>query len=81
MSTCNWDAIHGFVSPGEYERFLLWLSAQVDAEVAETVQVTNPSADLIYGVEERWYRCKASGQTWRLVSPQAPYRGAWEPIG
>lgn len=78
MNSCNWEAIHGFESPGEYKRFCLWLSAQVDAGIAETVSAGKRSDDLIFGLDEMWYRCKASGEVWRLIAPQAPFRGLWD---
>lgn len=81
MNSCNWEAIHGFESPGEYKRFFSWLSDQVESGLVESVPVIKPSDDLIFGLEERWYRCKASGETWRLVTPQAPFRGLWGPLG
>lgn len=80
MSSCNWEAIHGFESPCEYKRFCSWLSDQVSSGLVESVPLIEPSGDLIFGLEERWYRCKASGETWRLVAPQAPFRGLWGPI-
>ena len=80
MNLCNWEGIHGFESPGEYTRFCSWLSAQVDAGLAECIPVSRPSDDLIFGVEERWYRCIASGDVWRLVAPQAPFRGVWQEL-
>jgi hypothetical protein len=81
MNSCNWEVIHGFESPREYRRFCSWLSDQVDAGLVECVPITEPSEDLIFGLEERWYRCKASAETWRLVAPQAPFRGLWGPVG
>jgi hypothetical protein len=80
MNSCNWEAIHGFESPGEYRRFCLWLAEQVDAGLVECMQVTKPSDDLIFGLDERWYQCKASGEMWRLVAPQSPFRGMWGPV-
>ena len=77
MNACDWEAIHGFESPGEYRRFCSWLAAQVNAGSVEEVPVTRPSDDLISGLDEKWYRCKASGDVWRLVAPQAPFRGLW----
>jgi hypothetical protein len=80
MNMCNWEAIHGFESPGEYKRFCSWLSDQIDAGLVEGIPVTKQSGDLIFGLDVRWYRCKASEEVWRLVAPQAPFKGAWEPI-
>ncbi|XQU71700.1 hypothetical protein OJJOAM_004489 [Cupriavidus sp. H18C1] len=77
MSSRNWEAIHGFESPGEYGRFRVWLEAQVDAGLVEPVSVSQPSSDLIFGVEEHWYRCKITGELWRLIAPEPPLRGFW----
>ncbi|MFC4423196.1 hypothetical protein [Cupriavidus pampae] len=80
MNACNWEIVHGFESPDEYRRFCSWLMAQVDAGLVEIEQVTASSDDLISGLEEHWYRCKESGETWRVVAPEAPFRGFWGPI-
>ncbi len=80
MNSCNWETIHGFESLGEYRRFCAWLSMQVNDSLIESVPVTKTSRDLIFGLEEHWYRCKASGEIWRLVAPQAPFRGLWGPV-
>lgn len=77
MNLCNWEAIQGFESPGEYRRFCTWLAEQIESGLVESVPVIEPSNDLIFGLEEIWYRCKASGEVWRLVAPQAPFRGSW----
>lgn len=77
MNSCGWESIHGFESPREYARFCAWIAAQVDAGEFEQVPVSEPSSDLIFGVEERWYRCKTSGEVWRLVAPEPPFRGLW----
>jgi hypothetical protein len=80
MNSCNWEAIHEFDSLGEFKRFCAWSSAQIDAGVTELVPVVEPSPDLIFGLEERWYRCKESGEIWRLITPDFPFRGLWEPV-
>jgi hypothetical protein len=32
------------------------------------------------GLTESWHRCVLCQTTWRLVEPDPPYRGTWEPI-
>ena len=80
MNLCNWEVINGFESPGEYKRFRLWLSNQIESSMVEIIPVSKPSADLIFGLEESWYRCKNTGEIWRLVAPQAPFLGFWGPL-
>lgn len=73
------DEIHGFRSPGEYARFVEYLEARVSAGLFEEVE-----ADESYGRGEiyggRWFRDLATGMTWRLVSPDPPFRGLWERV-
>lgn len=80
MSNCNWEEIHGFYSPTEYERFCHWLKRQVDGEVAEEIVTSLCSSDLPGGVGERWFLCKRSGVVWRLIAPEPPFLGAWEQL-
>ncbi len=74
-----WEEIRGFASPGEFDRFVEWLTGQLAAGLAEEIQ---PDPD--YGPGEiyggRWIREVASGETWRLVPPDPPFRGLWEPV-
>ena len=75
----GWDEIHGFDSPGEYNRFLVWVSEALD----EGALVEVPVLDRYSGSEmfdERWFRA-ASGQLWRLVAPEPPFRGIFLMIG
>lgn len=78
MSSCNWEAIHGFVSPGEFQRFCAWLQAQVQSGLVEEVEVD--LKNLYFGDDEKWFKCKTTGEVWRLVSPDFPFRGLWDSI-
>lgn len=79
MSSIPWEQIHGFASPGEYQRFIRYIEAQVNEGYAEEVL-----PDPRYGPGEiyggRWFRHLESGQVWRLVPPDFPFRGVWEPV-
>ena len=80
INNCNWERINGFSSIGEYNRFVLWLESQVISGVIENIPVSNPSKDLIFGVEEAWFKCSESKEIWRLISPSFPFAGLWEPL-
>ena len=74
-----WEEIHGFTTPGEYKRFVQYLEEQVVAGVAKEL----PAAPLyrkgmIYG--GRWFQDIETGAIWRLVQPDPPFRGLWEPV-
>ena len=75
MCNCNWETIEEFFSPGEFEKFSNWISSQLEEEIIEQVSVENTYAGEYF--EEKWFKCKESGQVWRLVSPQAPFLGYW----
>lgn len=32
------------------------------------------------GLTENWYQCLQCEQVWRLVSPDPPFAGLWEPV-
>jgi hypothetical protein len=78
MNNCNWEAIHGFVSPGEFQRFCAWLEAQVQSGLVEEVEVNQDK--LYFGDEEKWFKCKESGAIWRRVAPEFPFRGLWDTV-
>lgn len=74
-NTEGWEEIHGFDSPGEYRRFLTWISEAL----AEGVLTEVPVLDRYSGFEmldERWFTAP-SGQVWRLVGPEPPFRGVF----
>jgi hypothetical protein len=76
---CDWDEIHGFVSPREYRCFVDFIEAQVSNGFAEELPADPTySAGEIYG--GRWFKDRASGRIWRLVAPDFPFKGLWEPV-
>jgi hypothetical protein len=79
MKNLVWEEIHGFSSHPEYQQFLLYIESQVSAGYAEEV-----SADPGYGYGEiyggKWFRDIESAEIWRLVSPDFPFKGLWEPL-
>jgi hypothetical protein len=80
MNNCNWEAIHGFVSPGEFQRFCAWLEAQIQSGAVDEIEVNKENSSMPFGFEEKWFRCKSSGEVWRRVAPEFPFRGLWEAI-
>jgi hypothetical protein len=77
---CNeFEEIHGFQSPGEYERFTEWVEAHRIAGEIEEIAVTRR-----YGrselFEEHWFRCRGCDQVWRSVAPDPPFLGVFERV-
>lgn len=74
----GWDEIHGFVSPGEFQRFANWIAEALEEGVLEEVDVESPySGSPMF--DERWFR-SPSLQVWRLVAPDPPFRGVFERV-
>ena len=79
MSNTLWEEIHGFISPGEYDKFLRYIEGQVKAGYAiELEPDSNYGKGQIYG--GRWFEDVESGEVWRLIQPDFPFKGLWEPI-
>jgi hypothetical protein len=74
----DWDEIHEFQSRGEYERFLKWIAEAIaEGELQEVPVVSRYAGATVF--DEHWYRA-ASGQTWRLVAPDYPFKGVFEKV-
>jgi len=80
MGTCVWGEIHGFRSPAEYQKFVLYMESQVQAGYAKEI-FSDPGYQkgLVFG--GRWFVDVDSGEKWRLIPPDFPFLGVWEPIG
>jgi hypothetical protein len=77
-SDCGWNAIEGFGSDIEYERFRARILEQVQSGLAKEERVKTPYSGIDW--DEHWYQCAASKQTWRLVAPDPPFNGIFEPV-
>jgi hypothetical protein len=77
--TLRWEEIHGFQSPAEYKRFVAYIEREVEQGLAVEGPVDPEYAEgMIFG--GRWFKDLESGVVWRLVSPDIPFRGCWEPV-
>lgn len=79
MTECEWDEIQGFDGWFEFDKFTAWIAERVKSGAAVEVEVESR-----YGPsrmrEEKWFRHAASGQVWRLVWPDPPFQGVFEPV-
>jgi hypothetical protein len=75
----GWEPIGGFSSPGEFERFKRWIEERVSDGTAERVPVDPEWRDANPLLEE-WFRCRETGQVWRLLLPDPPSRGSFTRI-
>ena len=75
----NTGPIDGFASLIEYERFKGMLEDEVrQGYLTEVKPNPNYQRGLVYG--GRWFRAADTGEVWRLVPPDVPFRGLWEPV-
>ncbi len=75
----GWEEVHGFQSPGEYQRFIQYIESQV--KIGRAVEVPpDPSYRLGEIVGGRWFQDIESGEVWRLIAPDPPFYGLWEPL-
>jgi hypothetical protein len=78
VSDCPWEKIDKFVSPGELNRFLIWMQDQISAGIS--IEVTAiPERQLI--MNERWFKHVTSGAMWRLVPNDGPLAPGFWPFG
>ena len=79
MSNVILEEIHGFASLGEYDRFVRYIGGLV-----KTGHVREIDPDPEYGYGEiyggKWYDHIYSDEVWRLVPPDIPFKGLWEPV-
>lgn len=78
MNKCPWEKINGFQSPREFERFKQWISEQVDLEKAQEISVNSKLKGPYW--HQRWFKHNQSGIVWRLVEPEPPFTGVFEPV-
>jgi hypothetical protein len=79
MAKVRWRAVDGFISWADYERFVAEIEAEVAASAAEEVPAI-PKFGGTHLLGERWFRHRATGSVWRLMPPDPPMRGLWEPV-
>lgn len=76
---CPWQRVDGFLSMSDYLAAQASLRAQVQNGLVEERKVRKPYSGL-QTLDERWYKCKANGEVWRLIAPDPPFPGIFEPI-
>jgi hypothetical protein len=77
----GWEEIHGFETPGEYQRFIQWSNDQIKEGAIEATPVKQPYGGSGFPqFKECWFQCRSCGAAWRLVAPEPPFRGVFEPV-
>jgi hypothetical protein len=76
---CGWSPVERFASFEDYERLRGALSEQLARGEAEERRVRKPYSGL-ETLDEHWYGCRATGETWRLIAPDPPFPGIFEKV-
>ena len=76
---CPWEKIDDFRSFSEFNRFFAWINEQVSANAAREIPVRSQYAGAT-SLKEAWFLHIESGDIWRLVWPDPPFTGVFEPI-
>ncbi len=79
MPGVDWFEIHGFSTLDEYQRFLRYLADQIEAGLVSEVEA-DPSYVRGCICGGRWFVYHETGEKWRLVEPDIPFTGLWEPV-
>jgi hypothetical protein len=79
MKNCPWEEISDFQHMYEFNRFVEWMNEQVREKIAKEIAVQQPFiGKKTFG--EKWYQHAQSGQIWRLVWPDEPFRGLFKKV-
>lgn len=73
-----WESIHDFRSRSEFERFESWMQDEIRNLRAREVAVGSSYAGTT--LSEKWFVHMGSGEVWRLVWPDPPFRGVFERV-
>lgn len=76
---CAWEKITDFQDIYEFNRFVDWMNTQLNKGVAKEVPVKFPYAGAT-SLKEKWFIDIGSNDVWRLVWPDAPFTGVFEPV-
>lgn len=78
-SKCVWEEIHGFSSLSEYKRFVNYIENQIENGLVLEIETDSEyERGEIYG--GRWFKDNEGNDIWRLVEPDFPFKGLWEPV-
>lgn len=72
------EEIHGFNSPNDFHAFRRSIETMLVEGTLTEVEVEYPYGDSDL-FEEHWYE-SVDGVKWRLVAPEPPFGGVFEPV-
>lgn len=75
---CSWQIVGSFESDEQFDRLRSRLDEQVRSHLAVEERVRQRYSGIDW--DEHWYRCLATKAIWRLVAPDPPFNGVFEPV-
>jgi len=78
-ASCGWEPIDGFKSLVDYELLRDSIREQVQLGQVDERRVAKPYSGL-KTIDEHWYRCKATGEIWRIIAPDPPFPGIFNKV-
>jgi len=75
----NLEKIDDFNNLSEFNRFIDWIYERVDMHTIKEVPVKIPYMGTA-SLEEKWFLHIESDEVWRLVWPDSPFTGIFEPV-
>ena len=79
MNICPWKLIDDFEGWVNFNRFLTWIEHEVQLGHAKELPVRNTYLGFTL-LDEKWFQHIPSGEIWRLVWPDPPFKGLFEKI-
>jgi hypothetical protein len=76
---CGWKAVERFNSFEAFDSVKQSIGQQVASGLAKEVKVRKPYSGL-ETLDEHWYKCGESGEIWRLIAPDPPFPGVFQPV-
>lgn len=75
----EWARINDFKGILEFERFVAWIDDLIKSGGAIEHHVDHPYAGST-SLKERWITKAGRQQMWRIVWPDGPFKGVFEPV-
>lgn len=78
VSACDCNSLHSVGKFHGWDDFNYFVQLLKSSSEFKEVPVLRPYSKV--GLTESWHQCLRCEQVWRLVSPDPPFTGLWEPV-
>ncbi len=74
----QWEEIHGFQYPKEYDSFVQWIDGHVQNGGVKEIPARDQEKHAT--LKERWFQCGECSSVWRLVAHDFPFEGLFSKV-